>query len=192
VLATRCAWRRPGAGSLRPAGAALSLPACRPSRAVARPAAVEAARCSFEAAHAAVSRRCEAVTGKRRVGQAVMSAVGDIASFCAARVPGACTASALLVISADANSTWIRAEGAMRSVTVHIVIDLIHVLEYIWKAAWTRHPAGDPAAGDWVSARSVAVLAGDSARAAAEIAAEADAAGVAAAQRAGAARGSAT
>jgi hypothetical protein len=153
---------------------------------VARPAAVEAARCSFEAAHAAVSRRCEAVTGKRQVGQAVMSAAGNIASFCAARVPGACTASALLVISADANSTWIRAEAAKRSVTVHIVIDLIHVLEYIWKAAWTRHPAGDPAAGDWVAARAVAVLAGDSARAAAEITAEADAAGLAAAQRAGA------
>jgi hypothetical protein len=104
VLVTRCAWRRPGAGSLRPAGATLSLPACRPSHAVARPAAV-AARCSFEAAHAAVSRRCGAVTGKRQVGQAVMSAAGDIASFCAARVPVPCMASTLLVISADANST---------------------------------------------------------------------------------------
>jgi hypothetical protein len=81
----------------------------------------------------------------------------------------------------------IRAEAAKRSVTIHIVIDLIHVLEYIWKAAWTRHPVGDPAAGDWVAARAVAVLAGDSAQAAAEITAEADAAGLAAAaQRAGA------
>jgi len=50
-------------------------------------------------------RRCGAVTGKRQVGQAVMSAAGDIASFCAARVPVPCTASTLLVISADANST---------------------------------------------------------------------------------------
>jgi hypothetical protein len=41
-----------------PADAALSLPACRPSHAMARLAALEAARGSFEAAHAAVTRRC--------------------------------------------------------------------------------------------------------------------------------------
>ena len=44
----------------------------------------------------------------------------------------------------------IRAEAQRRGVTVHIVIDLIHVLEYIWKAAWSLHSAGDPAAEDWV------------------------------------------
>jgi len=57
VRVTRCAWRRPGAGNFCPADAALSLPACRPSHAVARLAALEAARGSFEAAHAAVTRR---------------------------------------------------------------------------------------------------------------------------------------
>lgn len=53
VRVTRCAWRRPGVPSLYPADAALSLPACRPSHTLARLAAVEAARGSFEAAHAA-------------------------------------------------------------------------------------------------------------------------------------------
>lgn len=71
----------------------------------------------------------------------------------------------------------IRAEAARRGVTIHILIDVIHVLEYIWKAAWSLHAAGDPAAGDWVAAKALAVLAGDSARVAAEITAEADAAG---------------
>jgi hypothetical protein len=33
-------------------------------------------------------------------------------------------------------------------VTVHVVIDIVHVLEYIWKAAWSLHPPGDPAAED--------------------------------------------
>ena len=80
----------------------------------------------------------------------------------------------------------IRAEAQRRGVTIHIVIDLIHVLEYIWKAAWSLHSAGDPAAEDWVAAKALAVLAGDSARAAAGITAEADAAGLAAAQRTGA------
>ena len=31
-----------------------------------------------------------------------------------------------------------------------IVIDFIHVLEYLWKAAWCFHTEGDPAAEDWV------------------------------------------
>ena len=44
VQVTRCAWRRPGAPNLCPADAALSLPACRPSRTAVRLAALEAAR----------------------------------------------------------------------------------------------------------------------------------------------------
>jgi hypothetical protein len=56
----------------------------------------------------------------------------------------------------------------------------------LWKAAWSLHPAGDPAAEDWVAVKALAVLAGDSARVAAEITAEADAAGLTAGQRNGA------
>ena len=67
-----------------------------------------------------------------------------------------------------------------------MVIDLIHVLEYIWKAAWSLHEAGDPAAEDWVAARALAVLAGDSRRASQEITAEAGAAGLADSRRTGA------
>jgi hypothetical protein len=306
VQVTRCTWRRPGTPNLCPADAALSLPACRSSHALARLAAVEATRGSFEAAHAAITRGCGPVMGKRQVEQAVVSAAADIAAFYAARVPVPATASTLLVISADAKGivmrpqalrpatakaaarqsrmrtrlvagekpnrkrmatltcvydaepaprrphdiiappggrhghrtlrprpkatakwlagsvrhdpaeviaaafsqaetrdpahqrTWvvlvdgachqldlIRAEAARRGVTIHIVIDLIHVLEYIWKAAWCLHPAGDPAAEDWVAVKALAVLAGDSAQVAAQITAEADAAGLTAAQRTG-------
>jgi hypothetical protein len=307
VRVTRCAWRRPGAPSLYPADAALSLPDCRRSHALARLAAAEAARGSFEAAHATVTGRCGPVMGKRQVEQAVVGAACDIAACYAAHVPVPCTASTLLVISADAKGivmrpgalrpatakaaarqgrmrtrlaagekpnrkrmatlacvydaepakrrphdviappggrrghrtprprpkatakwlagsvehdpaeviaaafsqaeardpahrrTWvvlvdgaehqldlIRAEAAKRGVTIHIVIDLIHVLEYIWKAAWSLHPAGDPAAEDWGAVQALAVLAGASARAAAEITAEADAASLTAGQRNGA------
>jgi hypothetical protein len=63
------------------------------------------------------------------------------------------------------------------------VIDLIHVLEYLWKAAWSLHAAADPAAEDWVAAKALAVLAGDSARVAADITAEAGAAGLDASHR---------
>jgi hypothetical protein len=307
VRVTRCAWRRPGAPNLCPADAALSLPACRPSHALARLAAVEAARGSFEAAHAAITGRCGPVIGKRQVEQAVLKAAGDIAAFYAARIPMPCTASMLLVISADAKgiamrpgalrpatakaaarqgrmrtrlaagekpnrkrmatlacvydaepsprrphdiiappggrhggrplrprpratARWfagsvrhdpaeviaaafsqaqardpqhqrtcvvlvdgaehqldlIRAEAARRGITIHIAIDLIHVLEYLWKAAWSLHPAADPAAEDWVAVKALAILAGDSARVAAEITAEAETAGLNAAQQTGA------
>ena len=111
VRVTRCAWRRPGAPDLCPADAALSLPACRPSHALARLAAVEATRGSFEGAHAAITRRCGPVIGKRQVEQAVVSAAADIAAFYAARIPVPCTASTLLVISADAKGIVIRPEA---------------------------------------------------------------------------------
>jgi hypothetical protein len=100
VQVTRCAWRRPGAGNLCPADAALSLPAPRHSRILARLAVQEAARGSFETAHAAITGRCGPVTGKRQVEQAVVKAAADIAAFYAARIPVPCTASTVLVISA--------------------------------------------------------------------------------------------
>jgi hypothetical protein len=307
VQVTRCAWRRPGAGNLYPADAALSLPAPRHSHALARLAALEAARGSFEAARAAIAGRCGPVMGKRQIEQAVVNAAGDITAFYAARIPMPCTASTLLIISADAKGivmrpgalrpatakaaarqgrmrtrlaageksnrkrmatlacvydaapaprrphdviappggrhghrtlrprpkarakwlagsvehdpaeviaaafdqaeardpqhrrTWvvlvdgaehqldlIRAEATRRGVTISILIDLIHVLEYIWKAAWSLHAAADPAAEDWVAVKALAVLAGNSAQVAAEITADAEAAGLTASQRHGA------
>ena len=44
----------------------------------------------------------------------------------------------------------IGAEARARKVSVSVVIDLIHVLEYLWKAAWCCHAEGDPAAAAWV------------------------------------------
>src|SRR5436189_1231282 len=92
----------------------------------------------------------------------------------------------VLVDGAEHQLDLIRAQAARRGVTIHIVIDLIHVLEYIWKAAWSLHSPGDPAAEDWVAVKALAVLAGDSTRAAAEITTETETAGLTAAQRTGA------
>jgi hypothetical protein len=307
VTVTRCAWRKPGAGNWRPADAALSLPAGRHSHTLAKLACLEAARGSFDGAHAAVTRRCGKVIGKRQIEESVVHAAADIPAFYASRIPEPCTPSALVVLSADGKGvvmrpgalraatakaavklgklrtrlsagekpnrkrmaalvtvydaepakrcphdviappggragarepragpkalarwlagsvrkdpadmiaaafdeaeardpqrlrTWvvlvdgadhqlalIRTEAARRGVTVHIVVDIIHVLEYLWGAAWSFHPAGDPAAEDWVAARALTVLAGDSDRAAAGITAEADAAGLEGSRRSGA------
>ena len=109
---------------------------------------------------------------------------------CARRRPGAHDPQhhrtwVILVDGAGHQLDLIRSEAQRGGVTIHIVIDLIHVLEYIWKAAWSLHAAGEPAAEDWVAVKALAVLAGDSARAAAEISAEADAAGLTGTQRTG-------
>jgi hypothetical protein len=306
VAVTRCAWRKPGAPDYLPADAALSLPAGRHSRTLAKLAAVEAVRGSFEAAHAAIARRCGNVIGKRQIEESVTGSAADIPAFYAARIPEPCTPETLLILSSDCKGvsmrpealraatakaaartgkmrtrlaagekpnrkrmaclvtvydavaarrrphdviappggrhgtrkprpgpkargkwlagsvrrdpgeviaaafdeaeardpahlrTWvvlvdgaehqlnlIRAEAARRNAAIHVIIDIIHVLEYLWGAAWSLHEAGDPAAEDWVAARALAVLAGDSDRAAQEIAAEAETAGLEGSRRAG-------
>ena len=54
----------------------------------------------------------------------------------------------------------IEAEASARGVEVTIVVDLIHVLEYLWGAAWSFFTEADPAAEAWVAARALAVLEG--------------------------------
>lgn len=54
----------------------------------------------------------------------------------------------------------IRAQARTRKLSVTIVVDFIHVLEYLWKAAWCFYPEGAPAAEQWVRAHARAVLAG--------------------------------
>jgi hypothetical protein len=48
-----------------------------------------------------------------------------------------------------------------------IILDLIHVLEYLWKAAWAFHAAGDRAAETWVGERLTEILRGRSSQVAA-------------------------
>jgi hypothetical protein len=54
----------------------------------------------------------------------------------------------------------LRAGAARQDVTITIVIDFIHVLEYLWKAAWCFHPPRDPAMEDWVTAQGLDILHG--------------------------------
>jgi hypothetical protein len=55
----------------------------------------------------------------------------------------------------------IEAEAAARGVTgLVILVDLIHVLEYLWKAAWALHQPRDPAIEAWTTARALDILHG--------------------------------
>jgi hypothetical protein len=66
----------------------------------------------------------------------------------------------VLVDGAEHQLSLIHAEAARRGVAISIVIDVVHVLEYLWKAAWCLHAAADPAAEDWGAVKALAVLAG--------------------------------
>ena len=116
VTVTRCAWRKPGAPNWCPADAALSLPAGRHSHTLAKLAALEAARGSFDAAREAIARRCGPVIGKRQLEESVVHSAADIPAFYAARVPEPCTPSALLIMSADCKGIAMRLE-ALRAAT---------------------------------------------------------------------------
>ena len=63
-----------------------------------------------------------------------------------------------------------QAAAAARGITLFILIDFIHVLEYLWKAAWCFHPPRDPAMEDWVIAQALDILHGRAAEVIARIA----------------------
>jgi hypothetical protein len=87
VTVRRCAFRAPGARNAYPADAALSLPAGRHSRGLARLAVTETVRGSFDAATATITARCGKVIGKRQAEQLVVAGAADIDAFCADRIP---------------------------------------------------------------------------------------------------------
>jgi hypothetical protein len=63
----------------------------------------------------------------------------------------------------------IQAEARARHVQVTIVCDFIHVLEYLWSAAWSFFTEGDPAPEKWISKKALAVLNGQASTVAAAI-----------------------
>ncbi len=63
----------------------------------------------------------------------------------------------------------IQAEAATRDVTVTIVVDVVHVLEYLWSSAWSFFAEGDPAAEAWVADKALSVLDGNASTVAASI-----------------------
>ncbi len=52
-------------------------------------------------------------------------------------------------------------QAAARSVPVTILVDFVHVLEYLCKAAWCFHNEGDPAAEQWVHRHATRILDGN-------------------------------
>jgi hypothetical protein len=71
--------------------------------------------------------------------------------------------------------TRIEAEAAARGIEVPVLIDIIHVTEYLWNATWCFHPEASPDAAPWVREHARAVLDGRARQVAAAIRAQATA-----------------
>lgn len=56
----------------------------------------------------------------------------------------------------------IEAEARERGLEMVVLVDFIHVLEYVWKAAWCFFDEGDPAAEKWVHRHACTILEGRS------------------------------
>src|SRR6266545_2961387 len=176
VRVTRCAWRAEGARNLYPADAALNLPDRRHSHTLKRRAATEAVRGSFAAAE-------QTLTGSiATTSEQVISQVFDQADQ---RDPTHRRPWIVLVDGARHQLDLIRAQAARRKVTIHILVDLIHVLEYIWKAAWCFYQDADPAAEPWVAGHALRILAGEVDTVIAALQTQATDAGLTAQQRGG-------
>jgi hypothetical protein len=93
------------------------------------------------------------------------------------------------IVLVDGNNPQIEAvtaEATRRGVTITIIIDLIHVLEYLWQAAWSFFDKGEPAAEEWVAGQALKILQGKARQVAAGIRRRATACGYHQDERAGA------
>ena len=68
----------------------------------------------------------------------------------------------LVLVDGDAKLTrWVRAEAKRRGIEVTLVLDFIHALEYLWKAAHVFFEEGTPEIEEWVLERLERMLRGD-------------------------------
>jgi hypothetical protein len=74
-----------------------------------------------------------------------------------------------LVDGANHQIDRIEKEAAARHLDVTIICDFVHVVEYLWKAAWCFFDEGDPAAESWVRRHGLGVLEGRAPQVAANI-----------------------
>lgn len=70
----------------------------------------------------------------------------------------------VVVVDGELNQlSYIRKQVASLNLEVTIVLDFIHVLEYVWKASYCFHEVGSEEAEQWVAERALKILRGKSA-----------------------------
>jgi hypothetical protein len=78
-----------------------------------------------------------------------------------ARDPGRTKRWVVLVDGDDKLIKPIEAVARNLGIKVTIIVDVIHVTEYLWKAAYVFHEPGTPEAQEWVSRRLLRILRGE-------------------------------
>jgi hypothetical protein len=105
----------------------------------------------------------EAVNRRYRVDIAAdrSAAIGWLFDQAERRDPGHARDWIALVDGDNHQIRLIEAEAAGRGITgLVILIDLVHVMEYLWKAAWALHAPRDPAIETWTIAQALEILHG--------------------------------
>ncbi|WP_435851555.1 ISKra4 family transposase [Streptomyces mirabilis] len=143
-----------------------------------------------DADHGAASERRQGPRARSKwlcgsVNDTAAQVVGAVFDQAEHRDPGHRRPWVVLVDGARHQIDLIKAEALQRGVDVHIIVDLIHVLEYLWRAAWCLHEAGDASAENWVARHARVLLGGGVQQTAAELEEAAHAAGPRGAQRKG-------
>jgi hypothetical protein len=90
----------------------------------------------------------------------MISVISEMFAEASSRDP---TRSRPWVILVDGNKQQldgILAESERHGVEPTIILDIIHVIEYLWTAAWCFHEEGDKSAEEWVQKRLLDVLRG--------------------------------
>jgi hypothetical protein len=116
VTVNRMAYRHRGDANLYPADAVLNLPEEKQSHGLARLAAIEAPRGSFEQAAAAITRATGVRVGKRQAEQLAVAAAADVDAYYAAHLAAPAAAGVLLVMQFDGKGIVMR-PGALREAT---------------------------------------------------------------------------
>ena len=73
----------------------------------------------------------------------------------------------VLVDGAETQLDLVEASAAAYGVDVTVILDIIHVVEYVWKAAHVFHREGSPDAAHWAWTRVQSILEGKASRVAA-------------------------
>ncbi len=94
---------------------------------------------------------------------------GEMVAEMNKRDPGRQKTWAFLCDGEEALQERARAVLGAVGATLYVILDLFHVLEYLWKAAAAFYPAGSPGAEQWVSQQLLALLQGQVSRVAASL-----------------------
>ena len=89
----------------------------------------------------------------------------------------------VLVDGAETQLDLVEAGAAEFGVEVTVVLDIIHVVEYVWKAAHVFHPEGSPELSHWAWTRVRSILEGKATRVASSMRRAATVAGLSSATR---------